>query len=96
MNKPLEVLEELAPVVLNRQNAARFLNVSADYLDSLEELPQFPPDCMVVLHPANAKMKDKLKKHYTVEGLRTFVRNCIDETRRMVSAAEAQRRLEQK
>lgn len=86
---------ELEPILMSRQKASKFLCISADYLDELEDLPEFPPDCVVYLNPRNAVDNPRKKyKHYTIDGLRKFVANCIRTTVRIRSIDKVQRKLE--
>ena len=98
MNTDVQVvgrISEIPPIVMSRQKAAQFLCISADHLDELEDLPEFPQDCVVYLNPRNAMDNPRKKyKHYTIEGLRKFVANCIRTTVRMRSVDKMQRKLE--
>jgi len=77
-------IKEIEPMLMSRQRAAKFLCISPDHLDSLEVLPEFPEDCMVLLNSGeDGEAPKKRYKHYTVIGLRQFVANCILTTRKI-------------
>lgn len=88
-------ITEIEPIVMSRQKAAKFLCMSADHLDELESLPEFPEDCVVYLNPKGAIDSPRKKyKHFTVAGLKVFVANCIATTRKIRSVEKVQRNLE--
>ena len=74
----------IEPAVLNRQDAAKFLGVSVAQLSEFEKLPYWPTDTKVYLDVPKAVKSQREERHYTVAGLRQFILNAIEETKKMM------------
>lgn len=81
----LEV-NSIEPAVLNREGAAKFLGVSKAQLSEFEQLPYWPPDTRFYLNVPKAVKSKREERHYTVAGLRKFIQNAIEESRKIMRA----------